>query len=226
MEWKSKIPFRKKKKAKKLSESPTKVEIPVKLEIVNKTHQTMALIVSEIAKIYPKNFDMLKHILTEYAFFLESILEYRKSGNPEEMFKKFQEFMIRSVKGYLEKYEDSDEIIDEEKEVLKSILRGIASIQDQVKEYEGFAEETQPSLTDEEIRPTEDWGDIPEIIQKGGLPSADAPITDLKGIGEKTAKKLEAIGVKTIPQYIEYQKAVANGKTKKIEDNKDSKENE
>lgn len=226
MTLKDKLLFRKKKEETKLINISVEAEIPVKLEIVNITHQTMALTVSEIAKLYPKNFAMIKHILTEYAFFLEGVLSYRKSGNPEQMFKKLQEFIIRSVKGYLEKYEDSDDIIEEEKAVVKLILHGIASIQEQVKEYEGITDEIKAPVEKEALKPVEDWGKKPKITQRGGLPSADSPITDLKGIGEATAKKLQAIGVKTIGDYADYQRAVAAGEEIEIKEAEETKKDE
>jgi len=205
----AKIPFFRKKEKKLKPVYETEVEIPVKLEIVNSMHQTMALSVSEIAKVYPEQFDMIKAILTEYAFFIETILNYRKTGQPEELFKKLQEFMLRSIKGYLLKYDESDEVIDKEKPVIKQILHCIATIQEQVEEFEGISELKTPISEKTPSKPLEDWGATPKIVQRGGMPNLSAPITDLKGIGEATAKKLNDVGVKTISDYIDYQRAKA-----------------
>jgi hypothetical protein len=171
--------------------------------------QTMALTISAIARIHPNRFDMLKRILTEYSDLIEQILIYRKTGHPAKMFLKLQEFMSRSIEGYLEKYEDSEEVIEEEKGVITVLLDGIATIQEQIEIFEGIFKEVEPELEKEKkvVKPTEDWSTKPEIKKQGGLPSLDTPVEKISGIGEVTAEKLREIGVTTLGEYVEYQKA-------------------
>ncbi len=191
----------------------------VKLDIVNSMHQDMALTVSNIAKIYPKQFSMIKVILTEYAFLIEHVLVFRKTGNPQELFKKIQEFLIRSVEGYLEKYEN-DEIVDEEKKVKDIIVNGLIDIEEKIRISEGFIDGEEELLSEEPSKshPLEDWGNKPVITKKGGLPNLDTPITDIKGIGEQTAQKFKEIGVNTLQEYVNYQQAQAD----KNEDNEEN----
>lgn len=184
-----------------------KIPVPdVDLDIVNSMHQVMALTVSNVAKSYPKKFDMIKHILTEYGFLIEQVLVFRETGNPQELFNKLSEFIIRSVEGYLEKYADSEEIIDEEKGVKDLIMDGLIEIQEQIIKKEGI----MPVVVGDEItssKPSEDWSKKPKITKRGGLPAIDMPIEGVKGIGEATASQLREIGVDTLEKYVEYQKA-------------------
>ena len=209
----------KRKKDDKQVITPIIKEQPVKLEIVNAMHQTLALMISEIARVHPNQFNMIKFILTEYAFLIEHILNYRKTGKPKDLFIKLQEFMLRSVKGYLEKYEDSDDIVEEDESVIKAINSGLATVIEQIESYEGIADEViiKPSSVGV---PVEDWSAKPSITKKGGMPSLTDPVTSLKGIGKDTAKQLKDIGIETVEQYIEYQKAQSKP------ENTDKKENE
>lgn len=169
----------------------------------------MALTISNIARIHPTKFDMLKQILTEYSDLIEQILIYRKTGHPAKMFLKLQEFMSRSIEGYLEKYEDSEEIIEEEKAVVTTLLDGIATIEEQIEKFEGvFQVEGQiTEKKEKEVKPLEDWSKKPEIKTRKGLPNLETPIENVKGIGEKTAEQLREIGVTNLEQYVDYQKA-------------------
>lgn len=209
----------KRKKDEKQVFTPTIKEQPVKLEIVNAMHQSIALMISEIARVHPNQFNMIKFIITEYAFLIEYVLNYRKTGEPKDLFMKLQEFMIRSVKGYLDKYEDSDDIVEEDELVIKAINSGLATVIEQIESYEGIVEEIEikPTSIPE---PTENWRSAPVIKKKGGMPSPTDPVTSLKGIGKDTAKQLKDIGIETVEQYIEYQKAQSEA------EDMDKKENE
>lgn len=181
-------------------------DMPVKLDIVNTMYQTMALTVSEIAKTLPKNFDLIKYILTEYALLLEYVLVFRSTGESKELIKKLSEFMIRSVEGYLTRYEDDDEIIEEELPIKDIIMNGLIEIEKHIEKMEVVP--VSVSLSNGVVSKSfEDWRGKPKITKRGGLPSLDTPIANLKGIGEKTANELEAIGVKTLDQYIDYLRA-------------------
>lgn len=222
MSWTDKL-LRRNKETEQIVD-PKRVEIPVKIGIINSTHQIMAITVSEIARLYPKEFDMIKHILTEYAFFIESILAFRETGNPEDFFKKLQEFLIRSVKGYLECYEETNEVVPEEKPVIKVILNGIASIQEKVEENEGIQDKQDEEVKSTRIgKPVEDWDSKPKIKISSGVPimeadslDPEASITSIKGIGEARAKKLRTAGIKTVKDYLEYKK-VQEEKQKEID---------
>lgn len=196
-----------KKDENKRSEFNLTEEIKVKLDIVNTMHQTMALTISNIAKIYPKQFDMVKMILQEYAFLIEHILIYRDSGDPDLLFKKLIEFMIRSVEGYLDKYDDG-EIVDEEKKVKDLIMDGLIIIEEAIIQKEGIHVNKESKTPVK--KPLEDWGNKPKVSKRGGMPSLDTPIEDIKGIGEATAQKLREIGVTNLEQYVEYNKAQAD----------------
>ena len=191
----------------------------VNLDIVNSMHQVMALTVSNIAKLYPKKFDMIKHIITEYGFLIEQVLVFRETGNPQALFNKLSEFVIRSVEGYLEKYEDSEEIIAEEKPVKDLIMDGLIDIQEQIIKKEGLIT-NEDIITISSVKPEEDWSKKPKITKKGGLPSLNTPIESVKGIGGVTAEKLRKIGVDTLEKYVDYQKAQAS----KTEDETDNDE--
>lgn len=171
----------------------------------------MALTISNIARLHPNRFDMLKKILTEYSDLIEQILIYRKTGHPAKMFLKLQEFMSRSIEGYLDKYEDTDEIVDEEKPVIVVLLDGIATIEEQIEIFEGIFKVVEPELEKEKQskKPLENWDgkSVKKSRGTGGMPSLDTPIENVKGIGEKTAEKLKEIGVETLEQYVDYQKA-------------------
>jgi predicted flap endonuclease-1-like 5' DNA nuclease len=182
-------------------------------------HQTMALTISNIARIHPNKFDMLKRILTEYSDLIEQILIYRKTGHPAKMFLKLQEFISRSIEGYLAKYEDN-EITDEEKPVITVLLDGIATIEEQIEIFEGVFKVVEPELAEEKksVKPTEDWGKKPVIKKQGGMPDLDTPIENVKGIGEKTAEQLKEIGVKTLEDFVEYKKAQKNKLDESIND--------
>lgn len=207
--------FRGKKEENKKSEFNLTDEIKVKLDIVNAMHQTMALTISNIAKIYPKQFDMVKMILQEYAFLIEHILVYRDTGDPDLLFKKLIEFMIRSVEGYLDRYEDG-EIVDEEKKVKDLIMDGLIIIEEAIIQKEGIHLTKESEVVTK--KPIEDWGNKPKIVKRGGMPSLDTPIESIKGIGEGTAEKLRDIGVTTLEQYVEYTKAQAQEKENVDED--------
>ncbi len=210
-----------KKEEKKVAESILIEEITVKLDIVNTMHQTMALTISNIAKIYPKQFDMVKMILQEYAFLIEHILTYRATGDPDLLFKKLIEFTIRSVEGYLDKYDDG-EIIDEEKKVKDLIIDGLISIEEAIikKEDINIPDESKESKVIGD-KPLEDWGLKPKIAKRGGMPSLDTPIEDIKGIGEVTAQKLRDIGVTNLQQYVEYTKAQGDQEDQENQEDED-----
>lgn len=191
----------------------------VKLDIVNSMHQIMALSVSNVAKTYPKQFSMIKVIMTEYAFLIEHILVFRQTGNPQELFKKLQEFLIRSIEGYLEKYED-EEVVDEEKPVKDFIVSGLIDVEEKISENEGLLEKKEVPTSVSSTKPSEDWSIKPLITKRGGLPKISTPIENLKGIGEETATKFKEIGVHTLEDYVEYQKAQSSKQTDEdIEEN-------
>ena len=193
-------------------ESEEKTDLPivastaVKLDIVDTMHQTMALTISNIAKEYPKNFDMVKQILTEYAFLIEHALRYRDTGDPVELFKKLMEFVIRSVEGYLDKYEN-DEIVKEELPVKDLIMEGLIQIEEAIILKEGIQLPISDPSKLSPKKPAEDWSKTRMIKKRGGLPSLDTPIENVKGIGTETAKELKALGVDTLEKYVDYQKA-------------------
>jgi len=197
----------KEEKIVKSTEVEQLANVPVKLNIVNTMYQTMALTVSEIAKALPKQFDLIKHILTEYALLMEYMLLFRATGESKELVKKLSEFMIRSVEGYLTRYED-DEIIEEELPIKDIIMNGLIEIEEQIEKMELVR---IPVLSPKRAlsKSFEDWSSKPKITKRGGLPSLDTPISSIKGIGEKTAKELEDIGVTTLDQYTEYMRAHA-----------------
>lgn len=200
-------------------------DIPIELGIVNATHQTMALTLSEIARLYPKEFDMIKSILTEYSFLIESVLLYRDTGKVTDFFMKLQEFVIRSIKGYLTVYEETDEVVEEEVPVVKSILKGIAKIQEQIELYEGnikLGSSEQKPL--EVSKPKEDWSDKPQITVATGIPELNIPVTDIKGIGKVKAVKLAELGVTNLEEYVEYMKAQQEEEAEDEEEIEDNNE--
>lgn len=201
------------KKDRTITEKLVDREPIVKLTIVNQMHQLMALTVSDIAKIYPKQFDMIKHILMQYAFLIEEILNYRKSGKPLQMFQKLNEFIHRSVSGYLEKYEETDDVIEEEKEVVGLILDFIVNLEEAIEKYEGLVRKSDVDVViDQKVNkkvPVEKWDleSFPVVKVVGGLPALKTPIEEVRGIGEKSAKKLRDVGVETLEDYVDYKRA-------------------
>lgn len=194
----------------------------VKLDIVNSMHQIMALTVSNVAKKYPKQFSMIKVIMIEYAFLFEHILVFRQTGNPQELFKKLQEFLIRSIEGYLEKYQD-EEVVDEEKPVKDIIVSGLIDVEEKIRENEGLLDKKDVPISVSSSKPSEDWSAKPLITKRGGVPKISTPIENLKGIGDETAAKFREIGVNTIEDYVEYQKAQSS---KQTDEDKEEEETE
>ena len=89
------------------------------------------------------------------------------------------------------------------------LLDGIATIEEQIEKFEGIFTVIEPEISNEKssAKPIEDWGSKPLITKQGGMPSLNTPIENVKGIGEKTAESLKEIGVTTLEEYVEYQKA-------------------
>ena len=91
-------------------------------------------------------------------------------------------------------------------------MNGLADIEDAIIKHEGIdLSEPDVSIVSKE-KPVENWEDKPKITRRGGLPSIDMPIEDVKGIGEETAIKLREIGVDTLAKYVSYQEAQKDNK--------------
>lgn len=207
-------------KKKDISDLPLKQKAvkEFNVELKNQVHVVMAGVLSDIARLYIKDYNLVKYILVEYSSLIECALFYRETGNPEQLFLKLQEFILRSLKPNLGQNEAGkvNQLVDE----------ALFTIEQYVVDYEAkkleLLRQSQFHEQQAESNDSDAGGDVwkekwsstvPALVTNPDIAPVeskvaeeslkdDDPITKVKGIGKKKADTLRReYGIETVGDY-------------------------